>query len=50
MTHPPKCFGEFWETNPACQPCEHRQKCAEELVKRILEGRSVRPSAIIEVL
>lgn len=45
----PKCHGEFWETNPSCPPCEFKQDCAEELVLRILEGRSVRPSAIIEM-
>ena len=45
----PKCFGEFWETNPSCPPCDHKGVCAQELVLRILEGRSCRPSAIMEV-
>lgn len=47
--HKPKCFGEFWESNPSCAGCSIMQSCAEELVNRILEGRSSRQSAIISL-
>ena len=48
-THRPKCFGEFWESNPSCESCPVMQPCAEELVKLILEGRSRRSSIIIRL-
>lgn len=49
----PMCFGQFKEQNPACQQCKKDNdsifyECHKELVLSILEGRSVRPSVIIE--
>ena len=49
MRPAPLCFGQYKDSKDCCIVCPHGQECAKELVKRILEGRSVRPSAIIEL-
>ena len=45
----PQCFGLYKDSSESCNTCEVRQKCAEQLVINILEGKSKRPSIIIEV-
>jgi hypothetical protein len=45
----PLCFGSYKDSSVNCQLCDDRQRCAEQLVKNILEGKSKRPSLIINL-
>ena len=45
----PLCWGQYKDNQPCCQNCGSSQGCAEELVCSILEGRSRRPSRIVEL-
>ena len=45
----PLCWGQYKDLEECCKNCNSSQRCAEELVLSILEGRSRRPSAIIRM-
>jgi len=45
----PLCWGLYKDNQSCCQNCDSSQGCAEELVVSILEGRSKRPSTIVEL-